>query len=79
MTYQNFAQLMSGVESIFVIGAIVVGGFWAYRKFTELLEKDRAQANLDKIRADIQQIDLDRRRKIAELDRFEQIAGAQSV
>jgi hypothetical protein len=79
MTYQYFDQLMSGLESLAVIVGICIGGFWAFRKFHELLEKDSARANLDKIRAETEQLDLDRRKKLKDFERFEQMAGVQSV
>lgn len=33
MTFDDFDHLMSGLSSVVTIGAVVVGGIWAYRRF----------------------------------------------
>ena len=33
MTYEDFKNLTAAIQSIGTVGALVVGGYWTYRKF----------------------------------------------
>jgi len=79
MNFKDFEALMGGVESGFVVAAIVVGGFWAWRKFEALVERDRAQAKLQKTQRELDQMQLDRRKTEAEIDKIQQTPRAQAV
>jgi hypothetical protein len=78
MNAEDFASWMNGLESVFVIAAIIGGAIWSRYLYGRLKERDRAQAELQglqltnlKLQEDIRDVELHRLKAKGEVEQLE--------
>jgi hypothetical protein len=53
MTLDHFKDYSAGLESLAIVGATMLGGWWAIYQFLTLRARDKAKLELDKARKDL--------------------------